>query len=449
MITSARLLPSRPVSSLDEYLDQGGCRALAKALSLPRKEIVEVVKNSRLRGRGGGGFPTGLKWEDLLQTETTTYLVCNGAEGEPATFKDRLLMRRNPYQLLEGVAIAAYATGATAAYVAVKEAFEQEVRALETAMSEMCERDLLGAVPMHLHLGPDEYLFGEEKALMEVLEGKEPMPRMMPPYMHGLFGEPYAPNPTVSNNVETLFNVPPIVEWGPEWFRSVGTERSPGTMVLTLVGDVMHPGVYELPLGTPLRVFLYDIGGGPRDSREFKAVVPGSSHPVITPALFDTPMDFDSLAEAGSGLGTGFTAYDDTACMVRVAHTFSNFLYVESCAQCNPCKLHSGEITDRLARLEGGEATEDDLERILEGCQKVTDGQRCYLATAESILVQSLVRQFIDEFQAHIKSRCPLPREIPLPKLVDLDESNGRFAYDQRYPLKQPDWTYTDERLTY
>jgi NADH-quinone oxidoreductase subunit F len=446
LITSTRLLRSQPVSSLDDYLDLGGCRALAKALSLPRGEIVDVVKSSGLRGRGGGGFPTGLKWEDLLQTEATTYLVCNGAEGEPATFKDRLLMRRNPYQLLEGVAIAAYATGATAAYVAVKKAFEQEARALETAMSEMGERDLLGAVPMHLHLGPDEYLFGEEKALMEVLEGKEPMPRMMPPYMHGLFGEPYAPNPTVSNNVETLFNVPPIVEWGPEWFRSVGTERSPGTMILTLVGDVTRPGVYEVPLGTPLRVFLYDIGGGPRESRELKAVVPGTSHPIITPALFDTPMDFDSLAEAGSGLGTGFTAYDDTACMVRVAHTFSNFLYVESCAQCNPCKLHSGEITDRLARLEMGQATEEDLERILEGCNKVTDGQRCYLATAESVLVQSLVKQFIGEFAAHIDSGCRLPREIPLPKLVDFDEATGRFVYDQRYPLKQPDWTYADER---
>jgi NADH-quinone oxidoreductase subunit F len=446
LITSTRLLRSQSVSSLDEYLDLGGCRALAKALSLPRGEIVDVVKSSGLRGRGGGGFPTGLKWEDLLQTEATTYLVCNGAEGEPATFKDRLLMRRNPYQLLEGVAIAAYATGATTAYVAVKKAFEQEARALETAMSEMGERDLLGAVPMHLHLGPDEYLFGEEKALMEVLEGKEPMPRMMPPYMHGLFGEPYAPNPTVSNNVETLFNVPPIVEWGPEWFRSVGTERSPGTMILTLVGDVTRPGVYEVPLGTPLRVFLYDIGGGPRESRELKAVVPGTSHPIITPALFDTPMDFDSLAEAGSGLGTGFTAYDDTACMVRVAHTFSNFLYVESCAQCNPCKLHSGEITDRLARLEMGQATEEDLERILEGCNKVTDGQRCYLATAESVLVQSLVKQFIGEFAAHIDSGCRLPREIPLPKLVDFDEATGRFVYDQRYPLKQPDWTYADER---
>jgi NADH:ubiquinone oxidoreductase subunit F (NADH-binding) len=424
----------------------GGCRALAKALSLPRREIVDVVKSSGLRGRGGGGFPTGLKWEGLLQTEGATYLVCNGAEGEPATFKDRLLIRRNPYQLLEGVAIAAYATGAIAAYVAVKEAFEQEARALDKAMAEMGERDLLGAVPMQLHLGPDEYLFGEEKALMEVLEGKEPMPRMMPPYMHGLFGEPYAPNPTVSNNVETLFNVPPIVEWGPEWFRSVGTERSPGTMVLTLVGDVKRPGVYEVPLGTPLRVFLNDIGGGPRDSRELKAVVPGSSHPVITPALFDTPMDFDALSEAGSGLGTGFTAYDDTACMVRVAHTFSNFLYVESCAQCNPCKLHSGDITDRLARLETGQATEEDLERILEGCNKVTDGQRCYLATAESVLVQSLVKQFIGEFAAHIDSGCPLPREIPLPKLIDFDEAIGRFVYDKRYPLKRPDWTYADER---
>ena len=402
------------------------------------------MKSSGLRGRGGGGFPTGAKWEGVLEAEETTYLACNAAEGEPATFKDRMLIRHNPYQLLEGFAIAAFATGATAAYVAVKEAFRQEARALDGAMAAMAERDLLGAVPMHLHLGPDEYLFGEEKALMEVLEGKEPMPRMMPPHMHGLFGEPYAPNPTVTNNVETLFNVPPIVEWGPEWFRSVGTERSPGTMVFTLVGDVALPGVYELPLGTPLRTLLYDFGGGSRNSGEIKAVVPGSSHPVITPALFDVPMDFDSLVDAGSGLGTGFTAYDDTACMVRVAHLFSNFLYVESCAQCNPCKLHSGEITNRLARIEAGEGSEEDLEQILESCQMVTDGQRCYLATAESVLVQSIVKQFVGEFSVHLEGGCPLPREIDLPKLSDFDETSGRFTYDDRYRLKRPDWTYAE-----
>lgn len=371
--------------------------------------------------------------------------MCNGAEGEPATFKDRWLIRHNPYQLLEGVAIAAYATGTTAAYIAVKEAFGQEAGAVEAAMAEMAERDLLGGVPMHLHLGPDEYLFGEEKALMEVIEGKDPMPRMMPPYMHGLFGEPYAPNPTVVNNVETLFNVPPIVEFGAEWFRSVGTARSPGTMVFSLVGDIARPGIYELPLGSPLRTLLYDFGGGPRGSRELKAVIPGSSHPVITPALFDTPLDFDSLAEAGSGLGTGFTAYDDSVCMVRVALIFSNFLYVESCAQCNPCKLHSGEITERLARIESGKGSEEDLERILESCRMVTDGQRCYLATAESVLVQSIVKQFVGEFAAHLEGSCPLPREIHLPKLTDFDEMSGRFTYDERYPLKRPDWTYADQ----
>ena len=438
-----RLLAERPITSWHDYLEHGGGSALLKSLSLPPEETIGVVTHSGLRGRGGGGFPTGVKWKGLFDTEGTTYLVCNGAEGEPATFKDRFLIRNNPYRLLEGVAIAAHATGVEAAYVALKKNFEREVEIVERALDEMAGADALGAIPVRLRLGPDEYLFGEEKALMEVIEGKEPMPRMMPPYMLGLFGEPHRPNPTVSNNVETLCNVPQIVEWGADWFQEVGTERSPGTMLFTLVGDVRRPGVYELPLGTPLRTLLFDFGGGPLEGREFKAVVPGSSHAAITPDLFDLPMDYDSLQDAGSGLGTGFTVYDNTACMVRVAHTFSRFLYVESCAQCNPCKLHSGEITQRLQLIDSGDANESDIELILEGCAKVTDGQRCYLATAESVLVQSIVGQFIGEFAAHREQGgCPLPRDIELPKIVDYDEEEGRFTFDERHRLKRPDWTY-------
>ena len=440
-----RVLPPEPVTSIDEYLERGGGSALGKVLTLPPEEIVDVLKRSGLRGRGGAGFPTGLKWEGMLSAEGDRYFVCNGAEGEPATFKDRWLIRRNPYQVLEGVAIGAFTTGAAGAFIAVKRSFVKEIEALSRAMEEMTERDLLGPVPMSISLGPDEYLFGEEKAMMEVIEGKDPMPRMMPPYMHGLFGEPHKPNPTAVNNVETLYNVPLILSWGPDWFRSVGSEKSPGTMLLTLVGDVRRPGIYEIPLGTPLETFLFDIGGGPLEGHELKALVPGSSHPVITPAHFNTPMDFDSLADIGSGLGTGFTAYDDTACMVRVAHTFSRFLHVESCGQCNPCKLHSATITELLGRIDAGEGTDADLERMVESSIRVTEGQRCYLATAESVLVQSILKQFPGEFAAHLGHPCTLPRELPIPKLTDYDEQTAKFSFDERYRFKQPDWTYADE----
>jgi NADH:ubiquinone oxidoreductase subunit F (NADH-binding) len=249
----------------------------------------------------------------------------------------------------------------------------------------------------------------------------------------------------VANNVESIFNVPQIVLNGPEWFRSVGTERSPGTMVFTLVGDVQRPGIYELPLGTPLRTLIYDYGGGPHPGHEIKVVLPGSSHAVVTPAHFDTPLDYDSMTEIGSGLGTGFAVFDDTACMVRVAQVYLRFLHIESCGQCNPCKLHSASISGILARIDEGHGREDDVEEILRGSRMVTDGQRCYLATATSLLAQSMVRVFVGEFAAHLEHACSLPREIVLPKLVDFDESTGEFTYDLKYRLKRPDWTYADD----
>lgn len=447
-ILTDRLLGEAPVRSIDDYVARGGGEALAKALSLPPSEVAAVVKTSGLRGRGGAGFPTGGKWEGALREvelhpDTGIYLCCNAAEGEPATFKDRYLIRRNPYLLLEGITIAAHGCGAPEAYIAIKQSFEPEIERLTGALEEMQRHDLLGGIGMRMVGGPEEYLFGEETGMLEVLEGREPMPRLVPPYIEGLFATRSNPTITVANNVETLCNVVGIVRFGPEWFRALGTESSPGTMVFTLVGDVRRSGMYELPLGTPLRVLIEDLGGGVPEGHTLKAVVPGASHAVLTAAHLDTPLDFDAMRAVGSGLGSaGFTVYDDSACMVRVAHAFSRFLYVESCGQCNPCKLHSGDITSLLEQIDAGDADSRANDEIARLCAIVTDGQRCYLASAEQILIGSILRTFPDEFAEHLGRGCPRPRSIAIPKLTDFDEGAGRFEFDGRQMRKRPDWTY-------
>jgi NADH-quinone oxidoreductase subunit F len=441
---SSFLSTDRPVSTLDDYLDAGGGEALAVAMKRRPEEVVEEVRRSGLRGRGGAGFPTGIKWRTVREDPCPTkFVVCNAAEGEPGTFKDRWLLRMNPYQVLEGLAIAAHVVGAGKAFIGIKAEFEKETARLGGAMEEMASRDLLGTIPVELATGPDEYLFGEEKALLEVIEGNPPLPRIVPPFMEGLFREPGSPNPTVVNNVETLANVPHIVGKGADWFRSLGTDGSPGTMVFTLSGDVRHPGLYELPLGYSLRDLVYAVGGGPPPGRNLKAIFPGASSTVLLPEQLDTPLDFDAMKAVGSGLGSGgFVVYDESACIVRVTHAFSRFLYVESCAQCPACKHGTGQITELLERIDRGEGSDLEVETILARCLTVTDGQRCALPTGETLLVQSAVQVFGPEFVEHFGKGCPRPRDIAIPKIVDFDEAAGGFVYDGRYRRKQPDWTY-------
>jgi NADH:ubiquinone oxidoreductase subunit F (NADH-binding) len=374
----------------------------------------------------------------------TRYLAVNGAEGEPGTFKDRWLMRRDPYAVLEGTAIAAFAIGAEQAYLGVKAGFAPEIERLGRAMKEMESAGILGPTPIQVVPGPDEYLFGEEKALLEVIEGNDPLPRIVPPYMEGLFRGPGSPNPTVVNNIETLANVPRILREGADAFRRLGTEASPGTMIFTLSGDVRNPGVYELPLGSSLYELVFEIGGGPDEGRTLKGVLPGASSTILSAEQLDTPLDFDAMRQVGSGLGSaGFVAYDETACIVRVTHAYSRFLYVESCAQCPACKHGTGEITELLDRIDRGEGSEVDLQTILARALTVTDAQRCALPTGETLLVQSAVQQFWEEFAGHLGRACPSDREIPVPKFLDFDPETG-FVLDERYRLKQPDWTYAD-----
>ena len=453
------LLPDEPVTSLDEYRAVGGGRGLDAGDRLGRDGIVDELAAAGLRGRGGGGFPTGRKWASIRQaTGTHHYAVCNAAEGEPATFKDRLLIRRNPYQVVEGLVIASWVVGAEEAFIGLKASFVAEHDALRRAIDEMADAGLTAEIGITIVPGPDEYLFGEEKALLEVIEGKPPLPRLLPPFEHGLFATApqmgwesvvnerghagrHESNPTLVNNVETLANVPHVLARGADWFRSQGTADTPGNLVVTVVGDVVRPGVAEVEAGTPLSAAVDAIGGGPHPGRRIKAVFSGVANAVVTAERLDTALSYDAFAAIGSGLGAaGFAVYDDTACMVEVARLFSRFLSVESCGQCQPCKLGSGAITEALTRLEAGVGGESEVTAIGSWLERVTDGARCYLATEERVVVASILSAFPDEFVEHYGTeRCPRPRQIMLPKIVDLDPD---LVLDERAYRKQPDWTY-------
>jgi len=461
-VSDRYLLPERPIASIDEYLatDIGGL-GLQHATELGPDGTIALLTRAGLRGRGGAGFPTGTKWGSVRsQPASRRYAVCNGAEGEPGTFKDRALLRANPYQVVEGLLVAAFVVDAERAYLAVKESFEEERERVTRAIVEMQDAGICRDCELVIVAGPEEYLYGEEKALLEVIEGNPPYPRVLPPYQHGLFAttpqlgwtavgrsdgarpEGDGSNPTLVNNVETLSNVPHILAKGADWFRSMGTGASPGNVVCTVVGDVVHAGVGEVEPGTSLRDVVTAIGGGTRPGRTIKAVLSGVTNPVVRDRALDAPLSYEGVSAVGSGMGAcGFIVYDDTTCMVEVAAVLSRFLFVESCGQCPPCKLGSGAITARLDDLQDGTATERGIEETWEWLSKVTDGSRCYLATEEAQLVGSIIEQFPEEFEEHLATDgCPRPRHLTVPKLVDVRD--GEAFYDEQQALKAPDWTY-------
>ena len=457
------LLPTTPITTLDAYLaTEVGGRGVAAAQRLGPRATIDVITASGLRGRGGGGFPTGRKWASIAdQAGSRRYLVCNGAEGEPGTFKDRALLRANPYQLVEGLVIAAFAVGAAEAFVCLKRSFERELEAVTRAVQEFQAAGICADCTVNIVAGPDEYLFGEEKAMLEVIEGKPPLPRWFPPYEHGLFAAspqsgweagPHGadrrtdePNPTLVNNVETLSNVPHILALGADWFRSMGTSESPGMVVATVVGDVVAPDVGEVELGTPLAAVIDAVGSGVRPGRSVKAVLSGVANPVVTGAQLDTPVSYEGFAAIGSGMGSaGFIVLDDTSCMVEAAYRCSRFLFIESCGQCPPCKRGSGEITGALERIELGAGEDQDLGTIGYWLERVTDASRCYLAVEEQRVVSSILRSFPEEFAEHLEQhRCPRPDRRPMPKLVDL--ADGVATYDESFWRKRPDWTFEPE----
>ena len=454
---STFLLPLEPITSLDAYLAAGGRAGVEAAQRVGPAATIDTITSSGLRGRGGGGFPTGRKWSGIAaQTGTRRYVVCNGAEGEPGTFKDRALLRANPYQFVEGVIIASFAVGAEEAFICLKGSFEREIAAVTRAVQEMQSSGICTDCTVNIVAGPDEYLFGEEKAMLEVIEGKPPLPRWFPPYEHGLFATGPAegwesgasrprtggPNPTLVNNVETLSNVPHILANGADWYRSMGTPESPGTVVVTVVGDVVAPDVGEIELGTPLRAVIDAVGSGVHAGRAVKAVFSGVANPVVTADQLDVAVSYEGFSAIGSGMGAaGFIVYDDTACMVDAAYRMSRFLYIESCGQCPPCKIGSGEITGILERIETGAGADTDVANIEAWLTRVTDANRCYLGMEERLVVSSILHAFPDEFVDHIEQHaCPHPQRRPFPKLLDL--ADGEATYDERFWQKQPDWTY-------
>jgi len=370
-----------------------------------------------MRGRGGAGFPTGIKWEKVLHHRVPEhYFVCNAGEHEPGTFKDRHLLKTNPHQLLEGALIAAFTVKAKASFVYVNHEYVEELANLRKAAEQARAHGFLGKnvlgtgvdIEIEFIEGQGSYVAGEETAMLESMQGRPAMPRQKPPFYptdFGLYGKP-----TLVNNVETLCNIPPLLRNGAAWFKQVGTEKSPGTMLFSLSGAVNRPGVYELPMGTPIRTLIYECGGGISGGRKVKAVFPGGpSFAMLTADQLDTPMDFENLKQAGTGLGSaGVIVVDDQTCMVETALKYTNFFKVESCGQCPPCRMGTINLAAVLQKIEDGEGTEKDLAALLQLCGFVKGRGYCTVVTGAAVIGESTLRLFRREFEEHIgQKRCP------------------------------------------
>ncbi len=409
--------PGVDLSALADYRARGGYQTALDAIRTKKpEEVTAIVKDSGLRGRGGAGFPTGLKWTFMPPPDgKARYIACNADESEPGTFKDRQILERNPHQLIEGLLLMGYAISATAAHIYIRGEFAQPYYNLKRALDDAYAAGLVGAGAhgegrdFHIQItrGAGAYICGEETGLMESVEGKKGQPRKKPPFpaQAGLWARP-----TTVNNVETISHVPFIVREGAAAFRAVGTEKCPGKTIYGISGHVVRPGTYELPIGVTLRELIYDHAGGIRDGRQLKAVIPGgSSAPVLTADKIDVKADPESLREVKSVLGTGAViVMDDTTCMVRAAMTVSRFYRHESCGQCTQCREGTGWTDRVIKRIEAGEGTAKDLE-VLDDLVRAMDGQTiCALADAASWAAGGFLRVFRDEFVRHIEEkRCP------------------------------------------
>lgn len=427
------LLPQdlRPMMSLEAYRVLGGLKGLERARAMTAEACIVEVQKANLRGRGGAGFPNWIKLQTILQDPCPVkYVVCNSSEGEPGTYKDRYLIQKNPYQLIEGMLILCHVVQARQGIVGIKKKFLKEVRRLKEAVADFEQAGLMKKGYVEIFEGPDDYLFGEEKGLMEAIDTGGALPRVLPPYILGVHGTPASPNPTVVNNAETMSHWTHIFAKGADEFRERGTEDTPGTMIFTLSGDVKRPGMYELPLGLTVRDLLYEIGGGPVGEHPIKMVFAGAANCVITPEMFDAVMDFGSMRKAGSGLGSaGFMVFDESVCAVKAALMFSAFLYESSCGQCVPCKRGTRILTEHLQNIEDGRGTQDDIDVILREVGGMTSQTRCFLPAQAANLVPSVARRFSDEFKRHLQTPCPYPRVPILPQIQSFDEGDGKFIY--------------------
>ncbi len=400
---------------LANYVENGGYKAIRAALKMEPENIIQLLKDSGLRGRGGAGFSAGLKWSFIPKDPTIPkYLCCNADEGEPGTYKDRAIMDNDPHLLLEGMMITCYAIGAAVGYIYIRGEFEFGAKRLEAAIAEAYEagylgQDILGsgfALDMYVHRGAGSYICGEETALIESLEGFRGQPRKKPPFpaLAGLYGKP-----TVINNVETIGCIPAIIENGAEWFAAIGPEKSPGTKIFCVSGHVKKPGLYELPMGTTIRDIIFTHCGGMLNDKEFKAVIPGGvSAPMLTAKDLDTPMDFDSIAAKGSMLGSGAViVMDEDTCMVKTAYITNRFFSHESCGKCTPCREGLPWLTKVLKRLEHGEGRVEDLELIESLCGNIFGRTFCPLGDGAVMALRGAFNNFKNEFVYHVEhKRC-------------------------------------------
>jgi len=399
------------IDTLEIYRQHGGYQALEKALhTYQPAEVVDIVKKSGLRGRGGAGFPTGMKWGFLAKNQPR-YLCCNCDESEPGTFKDRMLMEKIPHRLVEGVLLASYACCVSVAFIYIRGELALAAQQVERAVKEAYEAGLIGknildsdfSVEVVVHRGAGAYICGEESALMESLEGRRGYPRLKPPFpaVVGLYG-----GPTVINNCETLLTIPPIVMGGADWYASFGTEKSKGTRVFCLSGHVKKPGNYELPLGTPLRTLIYDeqYGGGMLDDKALKAIIPGGSSTfLLAPAKIDTALDFESIAAAGSMLGSGgVIVLNEDTCIVGAILRMTEFYRDESCGKCTPCREGTYWLTEILERLEHGHGKQKDIDLLLDICDNISGKSFCPLGDAATSSIKSGINLFHEEFQYHV-----------------------------------------------
>ena len=463
MPTVARVLDANPVLGLAAYLEGGGGRGLEAARRLGPAATIDEIEAAGLRGRGGAGFPTGRKWRTVAENRSDALpstVVVNASEGEPGSFKDRALLRRNPYRVLEGALIAAGAVGADAVILALKASFHPELGRLRTAIEEIRAEGWTEHVEIAVVEGPSEYLYGEETALLEVVNGRAPFPRIAPPYRQGtdVIGEDpssvadidmAAPGdvspvpPALVNNVETLANVPVILADGPQTYRSLGTDASPGTIVCTVTGHTQRHGVGEFPMGTPLAEVIETLGGGPASGR-IVAVLSGVAHPLLPGSKLDVPLTYEDMEAAGAGLGAaGFIVFDESVDLAAAAHGVSRFLAVESCGQCVPCKQDGLAIAELLDRIRGSQATEDVLEAVAAHVTTVADEARCYLATQHQRVIGSVLELFPDELRAHLEGTPRPPADIELIAPI-LDFEGDRAVLAEAQLEKQPDWTYDE-----
>jgi NADH-quinone oxidoreductase subunit F len=405
----------RPLTDIGDYRAGGGYAQLARARAMEPQAVLDELLASSIRGRGGAGFPMGRKASFLAKgTGRPTYLTVNADESEPGTFKDREIMLRVPHRLIEGCLVTAHAIGCQHVFIYIRGEYLAEFEVLRDALAQARAAGLLGGVTIVLHRGAGAYICGEETALLESLEGKRGQPRSKPPFpaVQGLYA-----SPTLINNVETIATVPKILELGGERYAELGVQNSAGTRVFSLSGNVVRGGNYELPLGTSLRELIYDIGGGIPDGRALKAVIPGgSSVPVLTADQVDTRLDFDSMAAAGTMLGSGAViVIDDRCCMVQLGLRVAQFYMHESCGKCTPCREGTRWMVSILRSLEGGTASQGDLDLLLSVCDRILGKCLCPLGDAAAMPVASYVDRFRAEFQQHIDhGGCPFGGESSL-----------------------------------